>query len=102
MTMFKTLVLRCFFGNMIFGYKDKECTSSDFSLKIDGSELNRVFHTKFLGVYINSCLNWKTHTYQLSIKVSKILGVINRVRHVLSCKILRLLYTTLILPYFSY
>ena len=89
-------------SNMVFGSKGRICTSSNFILKIDGKELKRVVSTKFLGVHVDCFLNWKSHINQLSLKVSQLLGIINRVKHILSCNLRKMLYTTLILPYFSY
>jgi len=60
---------------MIFGFKVNVGASSNFSLRIDGNEIKRVYCTKFLGVHVDSSLNWKTHAYQISLKVSKTLGV---------------------------
>jgi len=55
---------------MIFDFKVNVCASWKFSLRIDGNEIKRVYCIKFLGVHVDSSLNWKTHSYQLSLKVS--------------------------------
>ena len=87
---------------IVFGVKGNLCTASNFVLTIDGKELEKVPSTKFLGVYIDSGLTWKTHCYQISLKVSKLLGILNRAKYILSQNLLKLLYSTLVLPYFSY
>ena len=63
---------------------------------IDGKKIERVSHTKFLGVYVDEDLNWKYHTSQISLKVSKCIGVINRVKHVLTRNLLTSLYFSLV------
>ena len=59
-------------------------------------------HTKFLGVYVDEDLNWKYHASQISLKVSKCTGVINRVKHVLTRDLWTSLYFSLVQPYFVY
>jgi len=71
-------------------------------IRIDGNDIKRVYCTKFLGVHVDSSLNWKTHASQVSLKVSKTLGVLNRVKHILSTNLRKLLYNTLVLPYFTH
>ena len=39
---------------------------------------------KFLGVTIDSRLTWKSHIHDVSNKISKISGIIYRVRHLLN------------------
>jgi len=82
---------------MIFGFKVNVCASSNFSLQIDGNEIKRVYCAKFLGVHVDSSLNWKTHAYQISLKVSKTMGVL-----ILSTNLHKLLYNTFVQPYFTY
>jgi len=55
-----------------------------------------------LGVRIDDNLNWKDHTHQISLKVSKSLGILTRVKNVFHTDVLRTLYFTLIQPYFYY
>jgi len=85
---------------IIFGNK---CVSDkQFNLMIDGNFLERVEHCKFLGVYIDSKLSWKMHINHVALQISKGLGAIGRVRHILPKNALLLLYSTMILPYLSY
>ena len=64
--------------------------------------LERVANTKFLGVFIDEDLNWKHHTSQIALKVSRNIGVLNRVKYILSSEILLTLYYSMIHPYFLY
>jgi len=84
---------------ILFGAKQKLRCAPPFNLAIDGISLDRVTFTKFLGVYIDEDLNWKPHTSYISLKISKSLGVINRVKSILPCDLLLSLYYTLIHPY---
>src|SRR5580692_7916657 len=82
--------------------KLKNCPGLNYDIMIDGKKIERVSHTKFLGVYVDEDLNWKYHTSQISLKVSKCIGVINRVKHVLTRDLLTSLYFSLVQPYFVY
>ena len=58
--------------------------------------------TKFLGVFMDSQLNWSDHVSVIKRKMANNVSVMNRVRHLLSSSALYSLYCTLILPYLNY
>ena len=58
--------------------------------------------TKFVGVIISDDLKWKEHTNVVSNKVSKSIGVLNKIRYILPVSVLSILYCTFILPYYQY
>ena len=58
--------------------------------------------TKFLGVIISDDLKWKEHTNVVSNRVSKSIGVLNKVRYILPVGVLSTLYCTLIISYYQY
>ena len=74
----------------------------DIELKIGIDRINRVYDTKFLGVYINSKLNWNKHLQCCSNKLSSGLYAIQNMKHLLPIKPLKSLYYTLIHPYMNY
>ena len=53
---------------------------------IADQNIKQVDHTKFLGVYIDEKLCWKFPINYVWIKVSKIAGIIEKVRHYLELK----------------
>ena len=57
---------------------------------------------KFVGVIISEDLKWKEHTNVVSNKVSKSIGVLNKIRYVQPVSVLSTLYCILILPYYQY
>jgi hypothetical protein len=59
-------------------------------------------HTKFLGLYIDKYLTYEYHINHICKKISKTLGVINKVKHILDRKTLRQLYYSLVYPYLLY
>ena len=86
---------------MIF-HNGKNADLNDFNIVLDNVILPRVDKVKFLGVYLDSSLSWKYHIHEVESKVSKNIGIISRLKHLLPNHILRMLYCALILPYFSY
>ena len=86
----------CFvvFGNKYF--------PSNFDIAIDGTRLPRANTTKFLGVHIDEKLTWKNHIDTISIKVSKAIGAINRIKNIVPYNILLSLYYTTIYTHLCY
>ena len=87
---------------ILFTNKKVDMAEMNLELKIDDIILECVDQTKFLGVYIDKKLNWIAHIDYISPKISRGLGITSRVRNVLPCEVLLMLYYTLIYPYLSY
>ena len=77
-------------------------TVSLSAILIGGEEVFRVNKIKFLGIHLDENLNFSCHAQNVLMKVSKSLGIINKMKFFLPDFILKSLYTTLIKPYFSY
>ena len=71
-------------------------------LSIDGVDIERVNEFKFLGVVLDDKLTWKNHIAHVKSKVAKSLFILNKVKYDLEISIMRMLYCTLVLPYFMY
>ena len=72
------------------------------SITINDTDVEIVDDFKFLGIMLNKHLKWTTHTDMIANKISKYIGVLNRLKHTLPPRILITLYNTLILPHFYY
>ena len=84
-------------------FTSKKCSKIDtLNVCIDGYDIDKVKHTKFLGVFIDENLNWKKHISYITNKVSKGLGIILKARSMLSLNALKTLYFSFIYPYFTY
>ena len=60
-------------------------------------------HVKYLGVLIlDSHFSWKYHIDNVALKISRIIGVFARLRHLIPFTTLISIYCSLILPYLSY
>ena len=64
--------------------------------------LEQVDNTKFLGVYIDQHLEWKTHVNFIVVKISKSIGLLYKAKYYLPSNFLLTLYYALIHPYLTY
>jgi hypothetical protein len=87
---------------IIFTSTHKRVTSDSIKLYIDGLEIEQVQTQKFLGVIINSQLNWQNHINQVCSKMAKAIGIINKIKCFIDAKTRKNLYCTLVLPYINY
>ena len=68
---------------MIIGCNSKLSQFNYIDLMANKSQLEKVTKFKFLGVTINQHLTWHDHIDQIQRKVSKTLGVLLRIKHLL-------------------
>ena len=87
---------------MIFHYRQRKIDNLIPNLKINSEPIERVTEFNFLGLTIDEHLNWSPHIQKVSNKISRTLGITNRLKLFLPTNILRLIYDSLILPYFQY
>ena len=59
-------------------------------------------YVKYLGVLIDSHLSWKFHIDYVAFKLSKIVGIIARLRHFVPFNTLLSIYQSLMLPYLTF
>ena len=71
-------------------------------IQIDTVKIEQVFSVKFLGVVIDERLSWRDHISSLSKIISKNIGIINKVKYILSTDVLMTLYNALVLSHLSY
>jgi len=84
---------------MLFSQKRAK---NDLRIAIDNHNLDRVEVTKFLGVYIDSNLNWLEHIAHVKKKIAIGLSVLHRVKGIVNPSALYALYCTIILPHLMY
>ena len=80
----------------------KNINFDNIQITIQGCNIERVSKVKFLGVWLDEQLNWKSHIAYVSSKVSKVIGILKKVQKCLDKWILRNLYYALVYPYFTY
>ena len=64
--------------------------------------IEHVTETKFLGVIVDENLNWNSHITAVSLKVSRSIGVLNRVKNIMPRDVLVSLYYALIHSHITY
>lgn len=74
----------------------------EVTFKIDSHNIERVYNTKFLGVFIDDKLSWNVHIKHVCLKLRKSLGIIRKVSGILDTLTLINLYYTMFFPYLYY
>jgi hypothetical protein len=80
---------------IIFGYK--KC--SDLIINMHGTNITRQYETKFLGVILTDKLKFDKHIDFLLNKITKCIGIMTKIRHLIPINLTRTLYLTLVQPY---
>ena len=89
-------------SNFVVFRSKRKRINSDISMSLDGTPLNQVHVVKFLGIFLDENLSWKSHISYICKKISKSAGIIFRSRFYLSTKTNFLLYYSLVYPYLTY
>ena len=75
---------------------------NDNSIRMNDSIINSASHLKYLGVIIDSKLNWIPHITYVKNKISKGIGIMFKARDYSNKNCLSNLYHTYIFPYLNY
>ena len=84
---------------VIFNYR-RNCTLP--AIYIGHGEILRTDPTKFLGIHLDENLTFTTHFDAVAINVSKLVGILYRLKYFLPEDVLYYLYNSFIKPYFLY
>ena len=71
-------------------------------LNINGNNIERVTNFNFLGLTLSLTLSWNQHINKISLKISKSIGILYRLRDIYPRAVLENLYNALITPHFNY
>ena len=71
-------------------------------LFIDDIEIERVDYFNFLGLQLHHTLKWNKQLSCISLKISKITGLLHKLKSEYPTSILKSIYNTLILPNINY
>ena len=86
---------------IIFKAKNKTI-SHNIEIRINNQIIEQVNSTKFLGLIMDKELTWKQHIKLVETKISKILGILVRVRRYISLTTLKTIYNALIYPHMTF
>ena len=87
---------------MLFQSPQLRITDIYLSLKINDQRIDRVHEFNFLGTIIHETLEWTRHIDKVANKISRTLGILNKLKHVLPVYILKTMYDALIVPHLNY
>ena len=87
---------------MLFQKRKSKQKYDWLKLELNGTKISKVDTFNFLGLTLNSHLDWKDHINTISSKISSIIGVLNKLKNVIPTNALKLIYSSLILPRLYY
>jgi endonuclease/exonuclease/phosphatase (EEP) superfamily protein YafD len=88
---------------MLFHYPQRNLVDSDYpSLVLAGTPIDHVTEFDFLGLRVSETLSWFPHVSKISAKISKAIGILRRLKHILPTRVLLLIYNSLISSHMSY
>jgi hypothetical protein len=71
-------------------------------ISLNGRQIERVENFNYLGILINQHLSWSPHISLISSKISRVCGVLSKLRHFLPPQILKTIYSSLITCHLNY
>ena len=86
---------------MLFSRSGSQKTEQ-FSLYLNDRVLKRVDKFKYLGIILDENLSFREHVKTMSLKISRNVGILSRLRHVFPRNILKTIYFSFVNPYFLY
>ena len=88
---------------MLFHNYQKTIDEDDIPhLTINDTIIERVTEFIFFGLTINEFMNWNSHASKISNKISRTLGVMNRLKRYLPLSAMKLMYCSLILSHLQF
>ena len=85
---------------MIFHTLNKNVSIPD--IHINNTPIACVNNFNFLGLHLDRHMTWKTHIDMVAGKISRSIGILNRLKYYLPLEIKKLLYNSLILSHLNY
>ena len=77
-------------------------TIPKLSISINDNPVEQVTNFNFLGITLDQNITWNDHISKISIKVARVIGIMNKVKHIFPHQVLRTLYNSLIHPHIIY
>ena len=87
---------------VLFRKKSKKIDYNEIPIYLEGDRLIFEEEATFLGIIIDSNLNWDKHCNKVANTISRNNGALNRVKKLLPPDSLKLLYNSFILPHLQY
>ena len=85
---------------MVFHRKQKHV--DEINVQYNGTKIERVESFNFLGIMLDENLTWKSHIETVGKKISKVTGILYRLKNIFPENVLFVLYNSLIVSYINY
>ena len=72
------------------------------TLSMNNKSLTQENSIRYLGIYIDSNLNWKSHINYIAKTIKRSIGILSKLRYYLNSKTLLDLYYALVYPFLTY
>ena len=74
----------------------------ELNLSLNNINIESVSHFTFLSIILDTVLSWKYHINMIAIKISKVIGILHKLKYTFPKDILLTIYKSLILPHLNY
>ena len=75
---------------------------SNLTFDFNGVHIKQVNEFNFGGLLIDCNLDWKAHLHMVSTKISRVIGLLRKLKYIFPSYILHTIYNSLILPHINY
>ena len=72
------------------------------NLSMNNIHIDIILHFNYFGIILDKHLSWKTHITMFTGKLSKINGIVNRLKYIYPTHILLTIYKSLFVPHINY
>ena len=83
-------------------FSHKNVDFNQHVIMINNEVIEEKFYTKYLGILIDKHLSWQHHIANINLKLSKGIGILAKLRHLVSSSVLRTLFFSFIQPHIDY
>ena len=87
---------------MIFHHRQRNISKINLELMINNTQIEQVKEFNFLGILLDECMTWNPHIQKISSKISRVNGVLSRLKRFVPSNILLTIYNALIQPHLNY
>ena len=88
--------------NFVVFHSPQRRIMHNMNLRISNTSIKSDTRVKYLGLILDSNLNWKAYIHEESKTISRGIGVLSKLRYYVKKNILKQLYYSLIYPYLTY
>ena len=89
-------------SNYVLFHPPQKKVNISINLNINDTSLKEKPCIRYIGIMLNSNLNWKSHVNYSSTKIKRSIGILSKMRYLITLDVLINLYYTLIYPFLIY